>query len=66
MLFVIQELEKKQKILTDEFDNAVAEKTRCQNQADETVCRIDLANRLVNGLASENVRWKESVSMQVI
>lgn len=55
-------MERKQKILTDEFDGAVAEKTECQNQADETAMRIDLANRLVNGLASENVRWKESVS----
>ncbi|XP_025202252.1 dynein beta chain, ciliary-like, partial [Melanaphis sacchari] len=60
---MIIELERKQKILTDEFDGAVAEKTNCQNQADETSMRIDLANRLVNGLASENVRWKESVSI---
>ncbi|CAI6373183.1 unnamed protein product [Macrosiphum euphorbiae] len=59
---MIIELERKQKILTDEFEGAVAEKTNCQNQADETSMRIDLANRLVNGLASENVRWKESVS----
>ncbi|VVC32244.1 Hypothetical protein CINCED_3A002285 [Cinara cedri] len=59
---MINELERKQKVLTDEFDGAVAEKTMCQNQADETALRIDLANRLVNGLASENVRWKESVS----
>ncbi|XP_050529246.1 dynein beta chain, ciliary-like [Daktulosphaira vitifoliae] len=55
-------LERKQKVLTDEFESAVAEKIKCQNQADETAMRIDLANRLVNGLASENVRWKESVS----
>jgi len=59
-------LERKQQILTDEFDGAVAEKIMCQNQADETASRIDLANRLVNGLASENVRWKESVSMCVV
>lgn len=62
MEYIFQELERKQKILTDEFNSAVAEKTKCQNQADETASRIDLANRLVNGLASENVRWKESIS----
>jgi len=54
-------LERKQQILTDEFDRAVAEKTNCQIQADETASRIDKANRLVNGLASEKNRWKDNV-----
>lgn len=56
-----QELERQQQILTDDFDRAVAEKTNCQIQARETASRIDKANRLVNGLASENNRWKDNV-----
>ncbi|KAI5737115.1 hypothetical protein M8J76_010191 [Diaphorina citri] len=47
--------------LTDKFDAAVKEKLFCQNQAEECAEKIDLADRLVNGLASENVRWKDSV-----
>jgi dynein heavy chain len=44
-----------------EFEAAVAEKVKCQQEADETANVIDLANRLVNGLASENVRWAATV-----
>lgn len=48
--------------LTADFEQAVAEKLRCQQEADATNSTIALANRLVGGLGSENVRWAESVA----
>ncbi|CAB3241075.1 unnamed protein product [Arctia plantaginis] len=48
--------------LTADFEKATAEKMKCQREADATNAVIQLANRLVNGLASENVRWAEAVS----
>ncbi|XP_078011950.1 dynein axonemal heavy chain 17 isoform X1 [Phascolarctos cinereus] len=47
--------------LTAAFEKATAEKIKCQQEADATNRVISLANRLVGGLASENVRWAESV-----
>ncbi len=47
--------------LTAEFERATGEKLRCQQEAEKTGKTIELANRLVGGLASENVRWAESV-----
>lgn len=38
------------------------EKLLCQQEADATAQTISLANRLVGGLASENVRWAEAVA----
>ncbi|XP_017082814.2 dynein heavy chain 17, axonemal [Drosophila eugracilis] len=57
----INNLEAKLAEIQAEFENAVAEKQRCQKEADKTAFTIDLAHRLVNGLANENIRWKESV-----
>uniref|UniRef100_H3BBD5 Dynein axonemal heavy chain 17 n=1 Tax=Latimeria chalumnae TaxID=7897 RepID=H3BBD5_LATCH len=48
--------------LTAEFEHATAEKIKCQDEADATNRTISLANRLVGGLASEKIRWAESVS----
>jgi len=48
--------------LTADFEQATAEKLKCQEEADATSRTIALANRLVGGLASENVRWAESVT----
>ncbi|XP_028172090.1 dynein beta chain, ciliary-like [Ostrinia furnacalis] len=48
--------------LTADFEKATAEKVKCQKEADATNQTIQLANRLVNGLASENVRWAEAVA----
>uniref|UniRef100_A0A8C9W8T1 Dynein axonemal heavy chain 17 n=1 Tax=Scleropages formosus TaxID=113540 RepID=A0A8C9W8T1_SCLFO len=48
--------------LTAKFEKATAEKLKCQQEADATAYIISLANRLVRGLASENVRWAEAVS----
>lgn len=47
--------------LQAEFEHATAEKLRCQQEAEMTAKTIELANRLVGGLASENVRWAESI-----
>jgi dynein heavy chain len=57
----VAELEETLKDLTDQYKDAVAEKVRCQDAADATSRTISLANRLVGGLGSENVRWGKSV-----
>ena len=57
----ISNLEEALAKLTAEFEKATAEKLKCQQEAELTNKTIELANRLVGGLASENVRWAESV-----
>uniref|UniRef100_A0A803V436 Dynein axonemal heavy chain 17 n=1 Tax=Ficedula albicollis TaxID=59894 RepID=A0A803V436_FICAL len=47
--------------LTARFEQATSDKLKCQQEAEATACTITLANRLVGGLASENVRWAEAV-----
>ena len=47
--------------LTDDYQKAIDEKVRCQEEADATNKTISLANRLVGGLSSEKVRWSASV-----
>ncbi|XP_045020774.1 dynein axonemal heavy chain 9 isoform X3 [Bubalus bubalis] len=47
--------------LTAKFEKATADKLKCQQEAEATAGTISLANRLVGGLASENVRWGEAV-----
>ncbi|KAJ4427782.1 hypothetical protein ANN_25435 [Periplaneta americana] len=58
----VASLEEQLANLTADFEQATAEKLRCQQEADATNATIQLANRLVGGLASENVRWAESVA----
>lgn len=41
----------------------MSEKMKCQREADATTTAIDLANRLVNGLASEKIRWTDTVAV---
>lgn len=48
-------------VLGERMNAALAEKQKCQDEADATALTIDLANRLVNGLASEKIRWTEEV-----
>ncbi|XP_065180851.1 dynein beta chain, ciliary-like [Sycon ciliatum] len=48
--------------LTSKFEEATAAKVKCQQEADATNLTISLANRLVGGLASEKVRWGETVA----
>ncbi|XP_036884188.1 dynein heavy chain 9, axonemal isoform X2 [Sturnira hondurensis] len=47
--------------LTAKFEKATADKLKCQQEAEVTAGTISLANRLVGGLASENVRWAEAI-----
>lgn len=60
---IVQELEEALSKLTTEFEKATAEKMRCQKEAEKTFHTIELANRLIGGLASEKVRWAESVAI---
>ncbi|XP_067892376.1 dynein axonemal heavy chain 11 [Heterodontus francisci] len=48
--------------LTAAFERATSEKIRCQDEVNRTNKSIELANRLVKGLESENVRWAQSVT----
>jgi dynein heavy chain len=43
------------------LETATNEKNKVLAQAETTQQKIDLVHRLVNGLSSEAVRWKESV-----
>ncbi|XP_061442923.1 dynein axonemal heavy chain 11 isoform X1 [Rhineura floridana] len=47
--------------LTASFEKATAEKVRCQEDVSRTNKTIELANRLVKGLESENIRWTQSI-----
>ena len=58
----VAELEKTLEDLTNQYTVAVEAKVKCQQEADATGATIALANRLVGGLASENVRWGDSVN----
>ncbi|KAL1129229.1 hypothetical protein AAG570_013758 [Ranatra chinensis] len=57
----IASLESELAILTERFEAAISDKMACESEAQRTAEAIDLANRLVNGLASENVRWRDTV-----
>ena len=57
----IKELDDNLAELTASFEQATKEKLKCQEEAESTARTISLANRLVGGLASENVRWAEAV-----
>lgn len=57
----IKELDDNLAELTASFEQATMEKLKCQEEAESTARTISLANRLVGGLASENVRWAEAV-----
>ncbi|CUT99220.1 dynein beta chain ciliary [Echinococcus multilocularis] len=57
----IGNLESKLAELTVNFENAKTEKQKCQDEADNTKKTIDLANRLVGGLASEKLRWSQQI-----
>ena len=57
----LQELDDNLAELTAQFEKATAAKLKCQQEAEATAYTISLANRLVGGLASEKVRWADSV-----
>ncbi|XP_050527559.1 dynein beta chain, ciliary isoform X2 [Daktulosphaira vitifoliae] len=58
----VASLEEQLSKLTADFEQATSEKLHCQQEADATNKTIALANRLIGGLGSENVRWAEAVS----
>ncbi|KAJ3023806.1 hypothetical protein HKX48_000940 [Thoreauomyces humboldtii] len=58
----IGELDRNLAELTAQFEKATADKLACEEEARATQETIVLANRLVGGLASENVRWNEAVA----
>ncbi|TPX33478.1 hypothetical protein SmJEL517_g03633 [Synchytrium microbalum] len=57
----IAELDRNLGDLKAKFEKATADKLRCEEEAKSTQETIVLANRLVNGLASEKVRWSDAV-----
>ncbi|KAK6302906.1 hypothetical protein J4Q44_G00272610 [Coregonus suidteri] len=58
----LAELDSSLDTLTAAFEKATSEKLRCQDEVNHTNKTIELANRLVKGLESENVRWAHSVA----
>ncbi|XP_007888401.2 dynein axonemal heavy chain 11-like [Callorhinchus milii] len=58
----LAELDRNLTALTDVFEKATSEKVRCHDEVKGTNTTIELANRLVKGLESENVRWAQSVA----
>ncbi len=57
----VTDLQAQLKILTDEFDGAMAAKAKAEADSKATSYTIQLANRLVGGLSSEKIRWSETV-----
>lgn len=62
----IKSLEEQLSKLTADFEQATSEKLHCQQEADATNKTIELANRLIGGLGSENVRWAEAVAWYIV
>ncbi|XP_025160705.1 dynein beta chain, ciliary-like [Harpegnathos saltator] len=59
----LAELQKVLDVLEEKMSVALVAKQKCQDEAEATAFTINLANRLVNGLASENIRWAETVQV---
>jgi dynein heavy chain len=57
----IAELDNNLAELRAKFEKATSDKLRCEEEAKSTQETIMLANRLVNGLSSEKVRWGEAI-----
>uniref|UniRef100_A0A672IQ98 Dynein axonemal heavy chain 11 n=1 Tax=Salarias fasciatus TaxID=181472 RepID=A0A672IQ98_SALFA len=58
----LAELDSSLETLTTAYETAMSEKLRFQEEVNHTNKTIELANRLVKGLESENVRWAHSVA----
>ncbi|XP_061694561.1 dynein axonemal heavy chain 11 [Syngnathoides biaculeatus] len=58
----LAELDSSLESLTSDYKKATSEKLRFQEEVNHTNKTITLANRLVKGLQSENVRWAQSVA----
>jgi dynein heavy chain len=57
----VAEINAKVQQLKDHLFEAEAKKRQVEEEAQELMDQLDLANRLVNGLADENVRWTNNV-----
>eukprot|EP00835_Amoeboradix_gromovi_P001568 NODE_74_length_23402_cov_1.166974.p1 type:complete len:4329 gc:universal NODE_74_length_23402_cov_1.166974:19649-6663(-) len=49
--------------LRNKFEKATSEKLKCEHEAQKTQETLGLADRLVNGLSSERLRWGEAINM---
>jgi dynein heavy chain len=58
----IAELDRNLSELKAKFEKAVSDKLKCEEEARTTQETIELANRLVGGLASEKIRWSGAVN----
>lgn len=58
---VVRKLNEELAKLTSDFDKAVAEKNAAIKEAERCARRLNLAQRLVTALASENDRWAQSI-----
>jgi len=61
----VKDLEERLQLLTRQFDAAVSDKEKCEKEASSTAIKISIANRLVVGLSSENMRWNLSVRCEL-
>ncbi len=57
----VAEVQQQLAILNEKYMEAVREKKEVEDQAAVLTTRADLAQRLVGGLASENVRWGKEI-----
>jgi dynein heavy chain len=58
----VKELQNKLALLMAEYEAANQEKLANEERAKRTQDKLNLAERLVNGLADENVRWANSIN----
>lgn len=62
LLFQVKE---KLELLQKQYDEKLAQKEELKNKAELLELQLDRAAKLVSGLASERVRWEESVKVQL-
>eukprot|EP00163_Fabomonas_tropica_P031151 TRINITY_DN730_c1_g2_i2.p1 TRINITY_DN730_c1_g2~~TRINITY_DN730_c1_g2_i2.p1 ORF type:complete len:4514 (+),score=1634.66 TRINITY_DN730_c1_g2_i2:234-13775(+) len=58
----VESLNNKLRKLQAQFEKATEDKNEVVAMAEKTQLRIELANRLVDGLAGEKVRWREEIT----
>lgn len=58
---IVRKLNEELSKLTAEFDKAIAEKNAAISEAERCARRLNLAQRLVTALSSENERWGKSI-----
>jgi len=61
VMALVADLESKLAVLTKELNEADAQKQAALDAVDKGTKKLDLAQRLTNALASENVRWAENI-----